>query len=121
MYERLVPIKCAYNEQTRTYVGKGKVIGRIAGQIIAMTYALLMTDYEATSHLASGAKLPEPMLYDAEVHKHHRAGNYVPRSLGRVHSGSSRVPVRNSCTHSSSEIGAVTSTGASSSSIVARS
>ena len=39
MYERLVPIKCGYDERTRTYKGKVKVFGRIAGQMIEMIYA----------------------------------------------------------------------------------
>lgn len=38
IYERLVPIKCSFNERTRQYPGKGKVIGRIAGQIIPVIY-----------------------------------------------------------------------------------
>jgi hypothetical protein len=41
IYERLVPIKCRYDEHTRQYTGKGKVIGRIAGQIVSVIYALL--------------------------------------------------------------------------------
>jgi len=78
MYQRLVPLKCSYNEATRRYIGRGKVIGRIAGQIISMIYALLMTDYETLSHLSPGAKPPKPMLYNAEVHRRHRAGEYQP-------------------------------------------
>jgi transposase len=35
LYARLVPVKCAYDERTRTYRGKTKVLGRIAGQLIA--------------------------------------------------------------------------------------
>lgn len=45
LYERLVPRVCSYDERTQSYKGRGKVIGRIAGQMIAMCYALLMTDY----------------------------------------------------------------------------
>lgn len=78
LYERLVPRMCSYDERTQSYRGKGKVIGRIAGQISAMCYALLMTDYEATAHLSSEAKLPEPLLYDPEVHQRHRQGQYRP-------------------------------------------
>lgn len=39
IYERLVPVKCAYDERTRSYKGKLKVIGRLAGQITSMIYA----------------------------------------------------------------------------------
>jgi transposase len=76
LYERLVPLKCTYNDATRRYVGKGKVIGRIAGQTVSMIYGLLMTDYETLSHLAPGSKLPDPMLYDPQTHKRHRNGEY---------------------------------------------
>ncbi len=41
-----------------------------------MIYALLKTDAETLSHLAPGAKPPEPMLYDPQVHKDHRNGHY---------------------------------------------
>jgi len=36
IYERLVPLKCVYDERTRTYKGKLKVVGRIAGQMISL-------------------------------------------------------------------------------------
>lgn len=78
LYERLVPRMCPYDEKTRSFKGKGKVIGRIAGQMIAMFYALLMADYEAIHHLAPGATIPPPQLYDQEIHRHHRAGQYQP-------------------------------------------
>lgn len=78
LYERLVPLKCSYDEGKHRYTGQDKVIGRIAGQIIAMVYALLMTDYEVISHPAPGTKPPEPRLYDPEVHKRHRDGQYRP-------------------------------------------
>jgi transposase len=78
MYRRLVPLKCSYDERTRKYVGKGKVIGRIAGQIVAMIYALLLTDYETLSRIAPGTEPLEPKLYDPEIHKRHRSGHYQP-------------------------------------------
>ena len=88
LYERLVPRMCAYDERTQAYVGRGKVLGRIAGQLVGMIYALLRKDYETLSHLAPGAKPPDPMLYDPEIHRRHRAGEYRsmkpgtrPRSL----------------------------------------
>jgi transposase len=76
IYERLVPRMCVYDERTRRYRGRGKVIGRLAGQIISMIYALLKKDYEVLDHLAPGASPPDPVLYDPEVHKRHREGQY---------------------------------------------
>ena len=81
LYERLVPIKCSYDEKRRTYIGKGRVIGRIAGQMLSVIYTLLKKDQETTSKLLAGAKLPEPTLYDPQVHRQHRSGQYQsPRS-----------------------------------------
>ena len=79
LYERLVPRMCRYDERTHVYVGRGKVIGRIAGQLTGMVFALLKKDLETLSSLAPGEKPPEPMLYDPEIHRRHRAGEY--RSL----------------------------------------
>jgi len=75
IYERLVPIKCAYDERTRTYKGKVKVMGRIAGQILTMVYALLKQDAELL-HTNSGPSLPKPHLYDPAIHHAHRQGGY---------------------------------------------
>lgn len=83
LYERLVPIKCRYDEKKRTYVGRGRVIGRIAGQMLSVAYALLKSDQETLSKLPSGAPLPSPMLYDPEVHRKHRAGQYKTSSPGQ--------------------------------------
>jgi hypothetical protein len=35
------PLKCPYDERTKRRIGRGKVLGRIAGQMIAMMFALL--------------------------------------------------------------------------------
>ncbi len=64
MYERLVPIKCSFNEKTRQYAGRGKVMGRIAGQMISVMFTLLKSDQETLSKTPSGTKLPDPVLYD---------------------------------------------------------
>ncbi len=81
IYERLVPLKCRYDEKLQVYKGKGTVLGRIAGQLISLIYLLLKRDYELLSHLAPGVKPPEPQLYDAAVHRKHRTGQYqVDRS-----------------------------------------
>ncbi len=58
LYEHLLPRMCAYDEATRAYKGKKQVIGRIAGQIAAQVYALLKTDHELLSQLASGEEPP---------------------------------------------------------------
>jgi transposase IS116/IS110/IS902 family protein len=78
LYERLVPKKCMYDERKRTYRGKLKVIGRIAGQLLEMVYALLKQDAEILSQVPQGQAPPPPILYDPEIHKRHRNGEYRP-------------------------------------------
>ena len=80
IYERLIPIKCSYNERTHRYTGRGRVIGRIAGQIISVLYALLKKDQELLSKLPPGTQAPEPVLYDPQIHRQHRAGQYQTSS-----------------------------------------
>jgi transposase len=79
LYKRLVPRLCTYDEGTRVYKGKGKVLGHIIGRLITLIYALLRQDHETLSHLAPGTDLPEPVLYDLELHRKHRTGHYQPR------------------------------------------
>lgn len=81
IYERLIPIKCSYNERTHRYTGRGRVIGRIAGQIISVVYALLKKDQELLSKLPPGTPAPEPVVYDPQLHRQHRAGQYQTSSL----------------------------------------
>lgn len=76
LYERLVPRMCTYNERTRQFVGKKKVIGRLAGQMIKMMYGLLKLDAETVSSLPPGSPLPDPVLYDRAIHQAHRQGHY---------------------------------------------
>ncbi|MGZ6392172.1 MAG: IS110 family RNA-guided transposase [Ktedonobacterales bacterium] len=78
LYHRLVPVKCSFNEKTRQYVGRAKVMGRIAGQIISAIFVLLKQDAETLSRLPVGAKLPEPALFDPELHRQHCSGHYRP-------------------------------------------
>lgn len=75
IYQRLVPLKCSYDERRKEYVGKKKVMGRIAGQITTMIFALLKQDCEILRKTRDGQQ-PEPILYDPEIHKAHRSGNY---------------------------------------------
>jgi hypothetical protein len=78
LYERLAPVTCAYDERTRAYKGKTKVLGRIAGQMIGMIYAFLKADAELVARTPPGRPLPEPMRYDPAVHRAHRQGQYRP-------------------------------------------
>jgi hypothetical protein len=82
MYERLVSSKCRYDERTRRLIGREKVIGRLAGQMTSIIYALLKKDQELLAHLAPGAEPPEPTLYDPEIHRQHRTGQYRPYGAG---------------------------------------
>jgi len=81
LYERLVPIKCRWDERTRSYKGKLVVIGRLAGQMIEMIYALLKKDAETLQKTPKGQELPPPTLYDPEVHRTHRQGKYQSMKL----------------------------------------
>ncbi|GAC1653162.1 MAG: hypothetical protein NVS4B12_24840 [Ktedonobacteraceae bacterium] len=80
IYERLVPIKCSYDERTRKYTARGKVIGRIAGQMISVAYVLLKKDQETMSKWLPGTKQPDMELYDPEIHRKHRSGQYQSSS-----------------------------------------
>ena len=79
IYERLVPIKCRWDEQKHKYYGKNKVVGRICGQLIGLIFLLLRRDYDMLAALREGAMPPEPMLYSREVHRQARMGrDYIP-------------------------------------------
>ena len=79
MYEHLISRKCRLDERTRRLIGREKVIGRLAGQMIGVIYALLKKDQELLAQLAPGVEPPEPTLYDSEIHRQHRLGQYQPR------------------------------------------
>jgi transposase len=76
LYERLIPIKCRWDERTRSYKGKLVVMGRLAGQMTEMIYALLKKDAEVLQKAPKGQEPPPPILYDPEVHQAHRQGKY---------------------------------------------
>ena len=78
LYKRLVPRLCSYDESTQAYKGKGKPLGHVIGRLITLIYALLKQDDEMLRHLAPGTQPPEPVLYDPELHRHHRTGHYQP-------------------------------------------
>ncbi len=68
LYDRLVPIKCHYDERTQRYRGKMKVIGRVAGQIIKLIYVLLRRDHDLIAG-TDGGQVPDPEMYDPIKHK----------------------------------------------------
>jgi transposase len=78
LYKRLVPRLCSYDEKMQVYKGRGKAIGHVIGRLITLIYALLKQDDETLRHLAPGIQPPEPVLYDPELHRHHRTGHYQP-------------------------------------------
>lgn len=78
IYDRLVPLKCRYDERTGRYTGKLKVLGRICGQIIEMLYMFLTTDAALVAATPPGEEPPSPMLYDRAIHASHRNGGYHP-------------------------------------------
>ena len=59
MYQRLLPRLAIYDERTKDYRGKMKAIGRIAGQMTSMIFALFKTDQELLSHVPFGQ---DPLL-----------------------------------------------------------
>jgi hypothetical protein len=63
------------DERTGQYRGKGKVVGRVAGQLLTVMFTLLKRDQE---RIARGGTLPDPELYSPEIHRQHRAGHYHP-------------------------------------------
>lgn len=75
IYQRLVPLKCVYDERKKAYIGKIKVMGRLAGQILTIIFALLKQDADLVRYHKDGP-LPAPMLYDLATHQAHRAGQY---------------------------------------------
>lgn len=79
IYQRLLPRIGTYDERIKDYRGKKKVLGRIAGQMASMIFAMLKTDQETLSKVPPGQEAPPPMLYDAQVHRKHQEGQY--RSL----------------------------------------
>lgn len=82
MYERLIARKCRWDERSRRLIGREKVIGRLAGQMTCVIYTLLKKDQELLAHMAPGKELPPPALYDPEIHRQHRIGQYQPSRLG---------------------------------------
>lgn len=68
LYYRLVPLKCAYDPRLKRYRGRMRVVGRVAGQMAGLVYTLLKQDADLVDHAPDPQHLPEPTLYDAEIH-----------------------------------------------------
>lgn len=44
LYEKLLTVKCRYDDRLGRRIGRNKVLGRIAGQMTTVIYALLKRD-----------------------------------------------------------------------------
>jgi hypothetical protein len=53
-------------------------MGRVAGQMIEMMFVLLKQDAEVLRDVPRGETPPEPIVYDPELHRRHRNGEYQP-------------------------------------------
>jgi transposase len=88
LYQRLVARGCSYDERRRDYIGKKRILGRIAGQMISLLYGLLRADEELRARAPAHEPLPEPLLYDAATHHAHQHGAYhsmkVPAQPARI-------------------------------------
>jgi len=78
IYDRLVPRLCAWDDRTKRYRAKKRVITRIAGQMTNMVYVFLRRDYEMLLAVEPGYKAPQPQLYGRSIHSAHRTGK-LPR------------------------------------------
>ena len=94
LYARLVPLTCSFDARRQQYIGKNKVLARIAGQLVSTIYALLKRDAELLASWPPGQLLPEPALYDPVVRHAHRSGHHHPSKLRRSHSVIVALPAR---------------------------
>ena len=69
LYERLVPLKCAFDPRRKTYRGRMRVVGRVAGEITERIYLLLRRDADLVASTPSGQQPPAPELYDPEYRR----------------------------------------------------
>ncbi|MGH2505943.1 MAG: transposase, partial [Ktedonobacteraceae bacterium] len=69
LYHRLVIKKCSFDARKGVYLGKKRVIGRLAGQMCGVVHTLLKQDAEAVDAArAHGLPLPGVQLYDPDTH-----------------------------------------------------
>lgn len=81
LYHRLVERGCSYDERLRDYVGRKRILGRIAGQMISLMYGLLRADVELRARTPAHESLPEPQVYDPATHHAHQTGAYQSMKL----------------------------------------
>jgi transposase len=90
LYDRLVPRMCHYDERKDRYVGKMKVIGRVAGQIIGVIYTLLKRDHDLQEHWQVGGEgkdPPAPEVYTLKQHVMGRKDQHGDASRGKQAGG----------------------------------
>lgn len=68
LYTRLVKRKCHYDADKKEFVGKSKVVGRVAGQLLRVMFRLIKKDYAMIARLGEVTELPPPELYDPAKH-----------------------------------------------------
>lgn len=81
LYDRLVPLKCIWDERVGRYRGRMKVIGRIIGQMLGVAYTLLKRDYDVQASTAPGKEPAAPELYDVTKHRMNKKGHPVPQQM----------------------------------------
>ena len=73
---REAPIKCSYDERTRRYTGRGKVIGWDCWTDGVGNLYIAQKGSRNPKQIHPGTKPPGPVLYDPKVHRSHREGHY---------------------------------------------
>src|SRR5207248_1837124 len=97
IYQRLLPRLCTYDQSVRDYRGKKKGLGRRAGQMASLIYALLKTDQETLSQVPPGASPPPAMLSDPEIHRKHQEGSYRSLKPNTLPRKILQLPSKSSC------------------------
>jgi len=88
LYQRLVERGCSYDERRREYLGKKRIVGRIAGQMLALLYGVLRADVDLRARTPAHEPLPAPLLSDATTHHAQQTGAYHARSEERASAAS---------------------------------
>jgi hypothetical protein len=82
LYDRLVPLKCSYDERLGRYRGRMKVVGRVIGQMLSVVYTLLKRDYDLLASTPAGKEPAPPELYDAVKHRMNKKSHAtVPQQI----------------------------------------
>lgn len=88
-YTRAVERKCAYDAKKEDYVGKMKVVGQIAGEIIGCIYYLLKKDHDLVKAM-EGCEGPQPLPEGFDPEK---APRYRPRRKQKANKESEVAPM----------------------------